>query len=99
MTTFDPAIHALAVCSVPLSRDGSQAVDVRPHSTLDRGRDGAVSREKFIADACEEWKQYRVSHKRDIVPLTCRSWVNGNLREAGLDLLAAAEAKEMESVV
>jgi hypothetical protein len=95
---FGPAIHALAVCSVPLRPDGSQAVVAQPHIftnpaalaelkriTLD------YDRATVIAVAKTEY----IGKVRGTEGNRLDSWINQTLRDKDMALLSAEEKKAL----
>ena len=100
MTTFNPAIHGLAIFSVRLS---PASVSALPCGRLDNDAADRVEnlearkRRQIIMDGVSEWRRLGPGMLRQNPNWTWRSWTNASLTEAGLPPLTAAEVKEYDS--
>jgi hypothetical protein len=101
VTTFNPALYGLAVCSTPLNRDGSGVV--LPCGRLDKdAADWAENlevrrRRQIIMDGVSEWRRLGPGMLKQNPRWTWRSWTNASLTQAGLPPLTAAEVREYDS--
>jgi len=100
---FDPAIHGLAFCTVPLLRYPRLAYSASAIPALtdeDRRRQGLLDeanerRTQVIADSRREYTENRDVIQGKFPGMTLAKWINSTLQGENLPLLDAAEGNKL----